>query len=121
MLGDGEFFNHLPSRSKAFSMQMNQPACLSEEKKTLQETLGKIGSPQISPCKGSHIRSLLLEPDMEDLTSIWPSNTDLNELNCPDEEEYADSDEESGSRESFLSESIFCSCSFSAPPLTQAV
>ena len=36
MLGDGEVFNHLPSRSKAFSMQMNQPACLSEEKKTLQ-------------------------------------------------------------------------------------
>lgn len=58
---------------------------------------------------------------MEDLTSIWPTNTDLNELNCPDEDEYADSDEESGSRESFLSESIFCSSSFSAPPLTQAV
>jgi len=29
---------------------------------------------------------------MEDLTSIWPRTTDLNELNCPDEEEYADSD-----------------------------
>lgn len=63
---------------------------------------------------------------MEDLTSIWPSNTDLNELNCPDEEEYANSEHEIGSnvgesRESFLSESIFCSGSFSALPLTQAV
>ena len=67
---------------------------------------------------------------MEDLASIWPSNTDLNELNCPDEEEYADSDQEAIgianagelSRGSFLSESIFCSsCSLSALPLTQAV
>lgn len=63
---------------------------------------------------------------MEDLTSIWPTTTDLNELNCPDEEEYADSDlklETVGgeSQESFLSDSIFCSSSFSALPLTQAV
>lgn len=34
------------------------------------------------------MRSLLLEPDMEDLTSIWPKMMDLNELNCPDEEEH---------------------------------
>ena len=64
---------------------------------------------------------------MEDLTSIWPRTTDLNELNCPDEEEYAYNELELGtegeeSRESFLSESIFCcSRSFSALPLTQAV
>ena len=63
---------------------------------------------------------------MEDLTSIWPINTDLNELSCPDEEEYGDSDrlleENAGeSRETYFSESIFCSGSFSALPLTQAV
>jgi hypothetical protein len=63
---------------------------------------------------------------MEDLTSIWPTNTDLDELNCPDEDEYADSDPKletdlGESRESFLSESIFCSGSLSALPLTQAV
>ena len=64
---------------------------------------------------------------MEDLTSIWPRNTDLNELSCPDEEEHGDSDHllESNvvgeSRGTFFSESIFCSGSFSALPLTQAV
>lgn len=86
----------------------------------------RLGSPQISPCKRPHIRSLLLEPDMEDLTSIWPSDTDLNGLNCPDEGEHGDSEsfEENDlgeSRESFFSESIFCSGSLSALPLTQAV
>ena len=28
---------------------------------------------------------------MEDLTSLLPLTTDLNELSCPDEEEYNDS------------------------------
>ena len=63
---------------------------------------------------------------MEDLTSILTVATDLNELNCRDEEEYTDSalelETEIGeSRESFLSESIFCSGVLSALPLTQAV
>ena len=62
---------------------------------------------------------------MEDLTSIMPVMTDLNELNCCDEEEYKDGETEFGtlvgeSRESFLSESIFCSGSPSTLPLTQA-
>jgi len=51
---------------------------------------------------------------MEDLTSIWPKMTDLNDLNCPDEEEHDDRDLEletlgGESRGTFLSESIFCS------------
>jgi len=63
---------------------------------------------------------------MEDLTSIWPRYSDLNELNCPDEEEHDDRtpepETEGGeSREAFFSESIFCSGPLSAPPLTQAV
>ena len=67
---------------------------------------------------------------MEDLTSIWPRNTDLNELSCPDEDEHVDSDQllennivgGGSSRDTtFFSESIFCSGSFSALPLTQAV
>lgn len=63
---------------------------------------------------------------MEDLTSIMPSNTDLNELNCPDEDEHEDGvaereTEEVESRGSFFSESIFCSTTLSALPLTQAV
>ena len=64
---------------------------------------------------------------MEDLTSIWPRNTDLNELSCPDEDEHVDSDQlqenniVGESRDTFFSESIFCSGSFSALPLTQAV
>ena len=33
---------------------------------------------------------------MEDLTSIMPVTTDLNELNCPDEEEYKDGEPEFG-------------------------
>lgn len=128
MLGEGGTISHMPSRSKAFSMQVyQQPDCRSEEKKVPMPAHNRFGSPQISPCKRPHIRSLLLEPDMEDLTSIWPTNTDLNELNCPDEDEYADSDPQlvetdlGESRESFLSESIFCSGSLSALPLTQAV
>jgi len=33
---------------------------------------------------------------MEDLTSIMPVMTDLNELNCCDEEEYKDGETEFG-------------------------
>jgi len=67
-----------------------------------------------------------MEPDMEDLTSIMPRTMDLNELNCPDEEEHQDrtpeqETEELESRESFFSESIFYSGLLSALPLTQAV
>jgi len=64
---------------------------------------------------------------MEDLTSIWPRMMDLNELNCPDEEEYDDGrilelETEGGeSRDAFFTDSIFCSGSLSAFPLTQAV
>ena len=63
---------------------------------------------------------------MEDLTSIMPSITDLNELNCRDEEEYDDSGPFFGdygevSRSSCLAESIFCSGSLSTTLLTQAV
>ena len=48
---------------------------------------------------------------------------DLNELNCPDEEEHQDRTPEQDleSRESFFSESIFYSGLLSALPLTQAV
>jgi len=60
---------------------------------------------------------------MEDLTSIMPRTMDLNELNCPDEEEHQDRTPEQDleSRESFFSESIFYSGLLSALPLTQAV
>jgi hypothetical protein len=64
---------------------------------------------------------------MEDLASIWPSTSDLNDLNCPDEGEYVDSapevETEDGeeSRESFFAESIFCSGALSALSMTQAV
>lgn len=86
----------------------------------------RLGSPQILPCKRASVRSLLLEPDMEDLTSIWPRTLDLNELNCPDEDAHKDrtpehETEDDESRESCFSESIFCSGPLSALPLTQAV
>ena len=119
-----------PLRSKAFSMQVHESACRSEEKKTApsQASVARLGSPQISPSKRLCVRSLLLEPDMEDLNSIWPRTTDLNdELNCPDEEdEHDDRDSEHEtdlirSRESCFSESIFCSGPLSALSLTQAV
>ena len=51
---------------------------------------------------------------------------DLNELNCPDEDEHDDSrtselETDGGeSRDAFFSDSIFCSGSLSAFPLTQA-
>ncbi len=63
---------------------------------------------------------------MEDLTQIWPSITDLNELNCPDEEEHQDRAPEKdfvnleSREESCFQESIFCSGPLSAYPLTQA-
>lgn len=61
---------------------------------------------------------------MEDLALIWPSTTDLNELNGPDEEDCNEGTHESGSetesRESFFDESIFCSGALSAPSMTQA-
>ena len=111
-------------------MQVLEPACRSEEKKTPppQAVQARLGSPQISPSKRLCVRSLLLEPDMEDLTSIWPTTTDLNdELNCPDEEdEHEDRESErenyrQESRESCFAESIFCSGPLSALPLTQVV
>lgn len=127
MLGYGDA-HFAPLRSKAFSMQVQDACPQYEEKKTAtQLALGRLsGSPQITPCRRPCIRSLLLEPDMEDLTSIMPSNTDLNELNCPDEDEHEDGvaereTEEGESRGSFFSESIFCSTTLSALPLTQAV
>jgi len=63
---------------------------------------------------------------MEDLTNIWQKMTDLNDLNCPDEDEHDERDHEletvgGQSRDAFLSESIFCSGPLSALPLTQAV
>lgn len=125
MLGYGGS-NFVPQRSKAFSMQVQEATCHSEEKKDAGSGPTRLGSPQISPCKRLCVRSLLLEPDMEDLTSIWPRTTDLNdELNCPDEEEHEDRtlelETEGGeSRESFFSESIFCSGPLSALSLTQA-
>lgn len=95
-------------------MQMQEiPVCRSEEKR---EPVGqaRLHSPQLLPAKRSSVRSLLLEPDMEDLTSIWPKMTDLNDLSCPDEEEYDDGRLEletvgGESRDAFFSESIFCS------------
>jgi len=84
MLGYGGG-NYAPLRSKAFSMQLHDPTFQSEEKRVPPQNTCRLGSPQISPCRRPSIRSLLLEPDMEDLASIWPSTTDLNELNCPDE------------------------------------
>ena len=72
----------------------------------------------------------MLEPDleMEDLTSIWPKMTDLNDqLSCNDEEEHDErrslelETDGAESRGAFLSDSIFCSGSLGAFPLTQAV
>lgn len=122
MLGYGGA-HFVPLRSKAFSMQVQDVYPQSEETKTaVQLAIARLsGSPQITPFRRPCIRSLLLEPDMEDLTSIMPSNTDLNELNCPDEEEHEDGVAERESRGSFFSESIFCSTTLSALPLTQAV
>lgn len=61
---------------------------------------------------------------MEDLALIWPSTTDLNELNGPDEEEHDEGTPEietkAESREAFFNESIFCSGALSAPLMTQA-
>ena len=59
---------------------------------------------------------------MEDLTFIMPVTTEIDELSCPDEEMYDDSESfVAESRESFLSESIFCTGTLSSLPLTQAV
>ena len=80
----------MPSRSKAFSMQVQESSCAVYEKNVPISGQAKFGSPQISPCRSPSVRSLLLEPDMEDLTSIMPRTMDLNELNCPDEEEHQD-------------------------------
>ena len=131
MLGYGGSAGLGPNRSKAFSMQADLPTVdnCSVEKSHFAPSQVKHSSPIISPSKSSSVRSLLLEPDMEDLTSLLPLTTDLNELSCPDEEEYNDSGpeleiEREVSRESFFSESIFCSfCSrpLSTNLLTQAV
>ena len=69
-------------------MQVHEPACYSEEKRSQQQPHSLLSSPQIQPYRRQSIRSLLLEPDMEDLAEIWPSSSDLNDLNCPDEEEH---------------------------------
>lgn len=72
MLGYGGG-NVAPLRSKAFSMQLQEEACRSEEKRYQPLNFGRLGSPQMSPCRRSHIRSLLLEQDdLEDLALIWP-------------------------------------------------
>mmetsp|Transcript_19029 Transcript_19029/g.25748 ORF Transcript_19029/g.25748 Transcript_19029/m.25748 type:complete len:144 (+) Transcript_19029:1157-1588(+) len=124
MLGYGGS-DFVPQRSKAFSMQMQELACRSEERQE-PSVAARMYSPQLAPTRRPCVRSLLLEPDMEDLTSIWPKMTDLNELNCPDEEEHEERvlelETEGGeSRDAFFSDSIFCSGSLSAFPMTQAV
>jgi len=101
------------------------PAWRSEEKKPSSPPQARLSSPQSKrPC----VRSLLLEPDMEDLLAsimLAPCRTDLKQLNGPDEEEHDDREAEADrttgeSRDALLSESIFCSGSLSALPLTQA-
>lgn len=84
------------------------------------------GSPKLSLCKRTSIRNLLLEPDMEDLTSIWPITSDLKDLRCPDEEQHNDGapdliPQDAESRGECFSQSIFSSEVLSALPLTQAV
>ncbi len=105
MLGYGGS-HFIPQRSKAFSMQVQESSCVSNGKNVPFSGQARFGSPQISPCRSPSVRSLLMEPDMEDLTSIMPRTMDLNELNCPDEEEHQDRTpglecEDLESRESF--------------------
>ena len=116
----------LPGRSKAFSMQVQDPwACLgtrSEEKRCLHGHGSKQGG---SRDQSPSVRSLLLEPDdMDDLTSsLWRGASDLNDLSGPDEEEElsAGAEDTMESREPALfCESIFSSDTLPALPLTQA-
>lgn len=66
-----------PMRSKALSMQVNDSVFQAEERKEPSRPAPRQASPEISPCKKNSVRSLLLEPDMEDLTSIMPLPTDI--------------------------------------------
>ena len=59
----------------------------SAEKKSMPGIKSTQNSPQVTPSKPTCARSLLLEPDMEDLISILPGTADFKNLDQSLEEE----------------------------------
>jgi hypothetical protein len=79
----------------------------SAEKKSHQGFKSTNNSPQVRPSNPSCARSLLLEPDYEDLLSVLPGVTDYKYLDQNiDEEEHANGESNSELAESLLS-SVF--------------
>ena len=90
-------------------MQVAQPAGISysAEKKYSQGFKSTTNSPQVGPSNPSCARSLLLEPDYDDLISILPGIADYKYLDQNfDEEEHANGGASSEHAESLLS-SVF--------------
>jgi len=101
--------NQFPSRAKAFSLQVTQHEgfSYSAEKKSYQGFKSTNNSPQVGPSNPSCARSLLLEPDYEDLLSVLPGVTDYKYLDQNiDEEEHANGENNSELADSLLS-SVF--------------
>ena len=101
--------NQYPSRAKAFSLQVTQEEefSYSAEKKSNPGFKSTNNSPQVRPSNPSCARSLLLEPDYDDVLSILPGISDYKYLDQNiDEEEHANGGSNSELADSLLS-SVF--------------
>jgi len=79
--------NALSSKSPHFSPRNWELEKLSAEHSSQLETTSTNSSTETPGATQSTLRSLLLEPDMEDITTLWPRTLDLLDIDYAEEDE----------------------------------